>query len=92
MESIISAYADEFRTIFEKHRSVKDQVVELTRIKSAFENAIDESEKSEAFRAIVEIIGTTDLIPCQSHRCRSIPRAPIKAYHLIPINQDKIFI
>jgi len=22
--------------------------------------------------------GTTDLIPSQSHRCRSIPRAPIK--------------
>ena len=58
MESIISTYADEYLSKFEKHRSTKDQVVEISRIKSAFENAIDESEKTEAFNAIVEIIST----------------------------------
>jgi len=55
MESIFSAYADECLARFEKVRSVKDQVVEISRIKSAFENAIDESEKTEAFKAIVLI-------------------------------------
>ena len=58
MESIISAYADECLSKFKKHRSVKDQVVEISRIKSAFENAIDESEKTEAFNAIVKIISS----------------------------------
>ncbi len=58
MESIISAYADECLSKFEKHRSVKEKVVEVSRFKSAFENAIDESEKTDAFNAIVETIST----------------------------------
>ena len=28
--------------------------------------------------------GTTDLIPSQFHRYRSIPKAPVKQYHIIP--------
>jgi hypothetical protein len=28
--------------------------------------------------------GTTDLIPSQCHRYRSIPKAPAKQYHIIP--------
>jgi len=36
--------------------------------------------------------GTTDLIPNQYHRCRSIPMPPVKVYHFIQINQEKLFI
>ena len=56
IESIFSKYIDECLVRFEKHRLVKHHVVEILRIKSAFENAIEESEKTEAFKAIVELI------------------------------------
>ena len=58
MKSIISAYADECLSKFEKHRSVKEQVVEIPRFKSAFKNAINEVEQTDAFSSIVDIIST----------------------------------
>ena len=35
-------------------------------------------------------VGTTDLIPYQFHRCRLIPRSPVKPYHFIQIHQKKL--
>ena len=32
----------------------------------------------------MDLSGTTDLIPSQFHRYRSIPKAPVKQYHIIP--------
>lgn len=58
MKSIISAYADECLSKFEKHRSVKEQIVEISRFKSAFKNAINEVEQTDAFSSIVDIIST----------------------------------
>jgi len=58
MKSIISAYTDECLSKFEKNRSVKEQVVEISSFKSAFENAINEVEKTDAFSTMVDIIST----------------------------------